>query len=330
MGLKKKFHDGLRWVGSRTGARGAVLLYHRVDEPSRDPFGLCVSPVRFEEQMRVLAERGCALSLDEFLGRQRIGALERGSVCVTFDDGYDDVFRNAIPILEKYGIPATVFVATGNLGRAFWWDRLHSLVADAHRLPARLRLEESRNSVVNVGDCSRAEAYERTYRILRTAEPSRREELIESISTQLGDGVQSEIPRAATSEELREAAGHHLVTLQAHTVSHSRLSALSYGDQVEEIERSASCVAEVTGRPVKAVSYPFGLRGRDYDANTLRAVSDAGLDYGFTADLDVVTRRTSMLEIPRLWVHDRGPRYFRGRLRFWLGGSREKPRAIER
>ena len=63
-------------------------------------------------------------AIDEFLARHRSGSLEENSIVVTFDDGYLDVLQNAVPILERYQIPATIFVVTGNLGEPFWWDRL--------------------------------------------------------------------------------------------------------------------------------------------------------------------------------------------------------------
>jgi peptidoglycan/xylan/chitin deacetylase (PgdA/CDA1 family) len=58
--------------------------------------------------------------LDE-LGRKRCG----GTLSITFDDGYRDNFDNAAPILERLGLPATFFVATGFIGtdEVAWWDR---------------------------------------------------------------------------------------------------------------------------------------------------------------------------------------------------------------
>jgi peptidoglycan/xylan/chitin deacetylase (PgdA/CDA1 family) len=64
------------------------------------------------------------LSIEEVLARTTIGAAERPMVAVTFDDGYADNYRNAVPILERHGIPAAFFVATGivNSDRRFPHD----------------------------------------------------------------------------------------------------------------------------------------------------------------------------------------------------------------
>jgi peptidoglycan/xylan/chitin deacetylase (PgdA/CDA1 family) len=88
-----------------------ILFYHRVaDEP--DP--LAISPARFRAQMDVLGELGYRV-VDVVSGA---GMLVRGDgldrvVALSFDDGYRDVAENALPVLERHGFSATVFVATG-------------------------------------------------------------------------------------------------------------------------------------------------------------------------------------------------------------------------
>jgi peptidoglycan/xylan/chitin deacetylase (PgdA/CDA1 family) len=71
------------------------------------------------------------------LGVRRVGDLpeapggQKATVCVTFDDGYLDNWRDAAPILDRYGIPATFFVTTGYLGtsRRFHWDIRDGIIA---------------------------------------------------------------------------------------------------------------------------------------------------------------------------------------------------------
>jgi len=91
----------------RPGVR--VLMYHRV----RTTTGfdqLSVHPDRFEQQMARLQQSQCAVTLDEALDMLRHGPIDKPAVAVTFDDGYLDNLRDALPILQAHAIPATIFV----------------------------------------------------------------------------------------------------------------------------------------------------------------------------------------------------------------------------
>jgi len=73
--------------------------------------------------------------------------LPRRAVVVTFDNGYSDNLYNAKPLLERYDIPATIFVTTGCIGREreFWWDELERLLLQPGTLPETLRLSINGN-----------------------------------------------------------------------------------------------------------------------------------------------------------------------------------------
>src|SRR5436190_558012 len=102
-------------------------MYHRVAEVERDRHQLCVRPDRFEAQVAWLAERVDVVPLERAL---QPAASPR--VVVTFDDGYADNATVAAPILERHGVPATMFVVSGVVGSQadFWWDELERLVME--------------------------------------------------------------------------------------------------------------------------------------------------------------------------------------------------------
>ena len=97
-----------------------ILMYHAVTRVDRDPNRLCVPPEMFEEQMAYLSRRGLrGVSVGELLGS---GVGGRGLVGITFDDGYQNVLDEALPILEGYGFTATTFVVVGRLGGENDWE----------------------------------------------------------------------------------------------------------------------------------------------------------------------------------------------------------------
>lgn len=94
--------------------RISVLLYHRVTDEVRDD--LTVGIEQFDRQMALLRRHFQVLALSDVLDAGTVPAARHPLVCVTFDDGYLDNYRNAVPILLRNRIPATFFVATGFIG----------------------------------------------------------------------------------------------------------------------------------------------------------------------------------------------------------------------
>jgi peptidoglycan/xylan/chitin deacetylase (PgdA/CDA1 family) len=98
-----------------------VLMYHSVAPQRRDPAPWTVSPKRFDQQMRWLSRRGrTGVSMRELLEARRNGS-RRDLVGLTFDDGYADFAEYALPVLQRYGFTATVFVIAGRLGGYNTW-----------------------------------------------------------------------------------------------------------------------------------------------------------------------------------------------------------------
>jgi len=149
--LKARFAEKLRRAGgkikSHLSRRALILLYHRIGEPDLDPWQLAVSPQHFDEHLQVLSEYGHQMRLRKLSEALQNDMLPRRSVIVTFDDGYADNLINAKPLLEKHGVPATVFVTTGYTGinREFWWDELDRVFLQPGRLPAALSLKVNEN-----------------------------------------------------------------------------------------------------------------------------------------------------------------------------------------
>jgi len=108
-----------RLLGDRDGGQCGILMYHRVT-PRVPGVALPtwnVSPRRFRAQLAGLLSRGYrAWPLRQLLEHRRRGLpIPPGTFVVTFDDGYENVYREAWPILRELGIPATIFVATAYL-----------------------------------------------------------------------------------------------------------------------------------------------------------------------------------------------------------------------
>jgi peptidoglycan/xylan/chitin deacetylase (PgdA/CDA1 family) len=106
-----------------------VLYYHSVMvEPGNE---LRIPPEQFEAQIKYLSEHDYhVISLDQlYRFYYENGTLPKNPVVITFDDGYEDNYTNAYPILKKYGYNATVFAVTSYISSKGYmsWDQLQEL-----------------------------------------------------------------------------------------------------------------------------------------------------------------------------------------------------------
>jgi peptidoglycan/xylan/chitin deacetylase (PgdA/CDA1 family) len=111
-----------------------ILMYHyirNVDQAS-DPLGyeLSVAPELFEAQMAWLHEQGYrTMRMDAVAGCLANAACPSKAVALTFDDGYQDAFTTALPVLQRYGFTATFYIISGPIGQPGYmsWEQVAML-----------------------------------------------------------------------------------------------------------------------------------------------------------------------------------------------------------
>lgn len=322
---------------------GVILLYHRVAHPEVDPWGISVRPEHFAQHLEVLCRRARPVPLAQLAQNVDAGRRRRGLVAVTFDDGYADNLHAALPLLERHGVPATVFVASGYLGQPgpFWWDELARLILHSPVLPERWRLENpdqewhlGRAAQVPVSPAWRAETaadtgpreqlYLDLYWRLRTLSAPAREALLSAVRTGVSGGpppvsgsggAPDPHNRPLTPAELRRLAAHPLIEIGAHTVTHPPLADLGPAAQWAEIQQSRTRLEKLLEAPVTGFSLPYGSCGDQ----TLELVRQAGFLRACTSVSRGVRGGDHALELPRFSVGDWDGQEFAARLGRWLG-----------
>ena len=336
----------VRSLRNRLIPPGLILLYHRVAEVQSNPWLLSVTPRHFAEHLEVLRKVGRPMRLQHLVNDLRQGKSLYRSLVVTFDDGYADNLYNAKPLLERYEIPATIFLTTGCMGqdREFWWDELDRLLLQPGRLPTTLHL--------NIGgtnhhwDLDEAADYDedaarqhRNWRPWNKHDPSARQSLYRALHHLLRPMPADEQRKALenlviwssatpggrpsyrtlTIQEILMLAQSDLVDIGSHTVTHPVLSARPMAAQREEIEDSKVRLEEIVGGPVRSFAYPYGGRS-DYTAETRALVQQAGFECACTVSANVVGRAADPFRLPRLHVQDWDGEKFSQLLSRWLDG----------
>ena len=198
------------------------------------------------------------------------------SVVITFDDGYFDNYKYALPILESHEVPATFFICSGNIdtNREFWWDDIERLILLNDNLPQEIVIDGE--SLKLDTDESLLESYYRLHTLLKSMTPEKRDTALDKLENELCPSVKNRSDyRSMTSSELLAFSRSRCVTIGGHTVTHTRLSNESNGKQKWEIEESKKQVEKYLSKPIETFSYPFGNRD-DYTQQTIEILKKVG------------------------------------------------------
>ena len=325
--LQRRLQRRLR---RRKEAHGLVLTYHRVCEGTGpDPWHLRVSPAHFREQVDVLSRVADVVPLTEMSRHLRVKRGDRPIVSITFDDGYADNLTEALPLLEHYGLPATVFVATSWIGHEepFWWDALASIVLGTHPLPAELELETGPSTFrwsadrkqKRAGCISAAERMALTTKIrqyMLELEDGSRAKFAGSLASLVGRPLEADDgSRPMTVDELKRLNTSDLIDIGAHTMTHCSLPTRPESEQAAEIFGSRATCEKLLGFAPNTFSYPYG----DHNSTVRRLVAEAGFELACTNEQELAWANVDPLLTARFVVRNWDGRHFKRRLHHeWL------------
>jgi peptidoglycan/xylan/chitin deacetylase (PgdA/CDA1 family) len=309
-----------RWFRHKVSP--AILMYHRIARPEVDPWGLSVSPERFAEQLQALRSSRTVLSMDAFVAQLKSGDLPHNAVALTFDDGYLDNLRQAKPILEAAGVPATVLLTTGRIGsdEEFWWDELARMVLSrAEPLSASVTVETDRVQIDlpsieleveprvtwrawDPPRTRREVTYKTLWQALRTCAPERRERAIEQLRQVFGATPPNPADLPMRAADVRRLVSDR-IAVGAHGCTHQPLTSLAASARINEIQRSRVEAEALSALPVTGFSYPHG----DRDAETVEMARRAGYNWAcstYEATIDPDPLRADLHDLPRIAVGD--------------------------
>jgi peptidoglycan/xylan/chitin deacetylase (PgdA/CDA1 family) len=224
----------------------------------------------FEAQMAFLASAFRCLPLSEavsLLARGR--ALPEHAAVVTFDDGYRNNLTEAGPVLRRHGIPATIFLATGHIGRGLrmiWPERVawSLLNAKIDRVEIVLR------GVRWIGTLTSAWARERAsrdlLRRLKRLPPDEYEPVVAQLEDLCRTTCAPDPVRYAFLDwdEVHRMEGDGMFEFGSHTVNHVMLGSADRHCRRREVVESKSMLDAVLRRPCKLFAYPNG-EAQDFD-----------------------------------------------------------------
>jgi len=302
----------IRWLFSALAPAGeqsrlSIFMFHRVRSVPDPLFPGDPDATRFEQQMRWVRQWFHVLPLPEAVRRLEQGSLPACPAAITFDDGYADNFTAALPILQRLGLTATVFVATGFLDGGRMWN---DVVIDSvrHTSLPRLRLPELGHPELPVETVEQKRAaIELLLPKLKYLPAEERREQTEAVREAARMELPGDIMMTTAQVRAMHAAG---ITIGAHTVSHPILTRIDSARARCEIEDSRAAVKAITGEDVALFAYPNGKPGKDYAAEHVEMVRRAGFQAAFSTSSGAARRSSDLFQLPRFTPWDRSaPRW---------------------
>ncbi len=294
------------------GGRAAILAYHRVLDPAlHDPDlvepGLFVTRDSFAAHLELLARKYHVVPLETLVRRLLTGEeVARGTVVLTFDDGWLDTCQTAFPLLQRAGLPASIFVPTALIGtrHRFWFSRAGEAGARLWTLANQAR----DNGPALPPELAFAAALLRA-RLSRPAFVHRLLQACKDVSPTQRDGVVDRLEEAAGAparpsrelvdwDELRRLAAN-VFEVGSHTASHVILTEVDAALAKVELEESRRTIAEQLGRPAVSLCYPNG----DYNEGVRRLAKSCGFACALTTRAGFADPPLDLHALPRLGVH---------------------------
>ena len=238
----------------------------------------------FRAQMMYLDRHFQVLPLHDALKKKSDGDIDRPTVVITFDDGYQNNHDLALPVLEEFRIPATIYLATGFLDTdsTIWTGQLQHAMAVTRRdrLTWRDRTWEIASRPGRL-ECLRAVKSE-----LKAAPQVSLMETVAELVEQLTGSARVSLTvsspyRMLDDESVKRLAESDLVELGAHTHSHHVLSRLDGPAQDREIRVAKEFIESITSERWQSFAYPNG-QPEDFTDETVALLDKHDFDNAVT------------------------------------------------
>lgn len=282
-----------------------ILAYHGIslyDEHVWDP-SLFITASRFRRRMELLRRGGYnVLPLGEAIERSASGDLPPASVAITFDDGFYCFHKAALPILESFGFPATLYLTTfycETQDPVFNVAMQYSLWNGRRRKLDLQPLTGVAQSFDLAEEATRRTVYNALFDYAQKREMSAaaKQELVVRAAAAVGfdAATLAETRRfhIMTPAEVTDCARRG-VDIQLHT--HRHRVPLDREKFWREIDDNRQRIEELTGRPAQHFCYPSGV----YRSEFLPWLRDRGVVSATTCEPGLISRKTDPLCAPRL------------------------------
>jgi len=247
-----------------------ILLYHGVSNvKSRGIENYAMKHINqdnFYEQIKFIKKNLNILSVNElleFILKKK--KIKENSVLITFDDGYENNFTMAAPILEGFNVPATFYVSSGlmNSTKMFWTDILEDCINRTKKSKIIIRLGKEKIELKLKNPSEKVISLELIKKFCKICKKSEKDHIVDYIIYATGVEPSEEASlnyRKLSWNQIKTMDSNKLFTIGGHSTYHDILSLQSIEDAKKDINLSIDLLEYNLQRKVFDYSYPEGQR----------------------------------------------------------------------
>ncbi len=278
------------------GGNIKVLMYHGVSGNAEFPgvanhYGYNVSVKNFEQQLVALKRHCNLISLQDMLSGRGLSS-KRTNIIITFDDGYENLYRQAFPLLQKLNVPALIGLPTAFILKhePLWNDVVEYAVVNSSKQLVRIYWEDDEREFNLQEPGGRLSLYEWLLFKCVTIEQEKRRDFLQAVGNSLDVNLDSKFVfqdddyRPLSCEQIKEMVNSGLIEFGSHSVHHLLLAKMKTTAKRLELRESRKEIEKLTG--VSCTS--FCVPGGSYDAELVEEAFDAGYNCVLTSDMGLV------------------------------------------
>lgn len=267
-------------LGIRNPKRNIILMYHGIDTAGNNPFNTRHTSLKFfEKQISFLTKNYTVVSLKDYFEQHHTAS----NLCaVTFDDGYLNNYTNAVPLLEKYNCPATLFITGLNETHLdiLWADYvniagklLHTVTIDGEIFSSVNGMLVSNDRKKNILEIAKHLNPELEYKF----------KIYEALDNALNfkaENLHVEYWKLMTDEQIKKVSKNNLFEIGSHGYYHNNLGNIKKENAFEEITKSKKYLENLIQKSITTLGYPDG----SYAKHTIDFASQLGFVHQTCSD----------------------------------------------
>jgi len=245
---------------NRYGER--ILLFHGIDRVGETKYNSrFMSTVFFEEFIKYITTHYNVISLDDFY--QKKFKKDTLNIAITFDDGYLNNYTYAVPILEKYKVPACFYITTIHEKAPYLWADFLDLVSyhtnkEEIIFERNLYRKNDKKEFIWNGISLKNVAKALPYNVLKLLY-----DVFEDDWKTLPPKDVEDYWKLMNAEQIKEIANHPLFTIGAHGETHASLVDIPLEDAKQEIANSKQQLEIICQQPITEFAFPFGFYNQE-------------------------------------------------------------------